>query len=176
LTADVIPLATAAARLDVARSRHPAGRFVADGLPTIEDPAAALVAVAREWDRLHRDLTHGPGALSDDTGYEVLQVMVAGLVHRAARPGLVLTWTQVLAAVRRYEQVRDSDLEPLDVGCSTYAEAVAKADAELDWQLFPLVHGLPSRDACTDCVRTCASVNAWQTRLGCTEHQNGRVI
>lgn len=171
---NVVHLARRASEVERAMRRHPSsGHFTVD-LPSLADPAGAITQVAREWERIHRDLTAGPGALPDEDGYEVLQVMVAALVHRTARAGLVFTWTKVLAAVKRLDQVMDSDLEPFDVGCTSYAEAVAKANTELAWELYPLVHGLPSRDACSDCVRTHASVTSWQPRLGCTQHIGGR--
>lgn len=164
-----------ATRLAAAQQRHPAGRSRLTlaqlaHTPTLQDPAGAITQVARSWERIHRDLTSGPGALTDDQADEALQVMAAGLVHPVARPGLVLTWCQLLLAVQRFDQVRDSDLEPLDIGCTSYAAAVEKASDELDWQLFPLIHGLPARDACTECVRTCESVNRWQPRVGCSKH------
>lgn len=171
MNAEVVDIALHASKLQVSRSRHPAGgAFRVDSLGRIPDPAAALTKVARDWDRLHTDLTSGIGALTDCEAREVLTVMVTALVHPTARAALVFTWDKVLDVVRRHDAVMDSDMEPLDIGCTSYAQAAAKVDSELSWELFPLIHGLPSRDACTDCTRTCSSVNAWQTRLGCTNH------
>lgn len=167
-----------AAQIAAARQRHPSSARsrltlaqLARAIPTVEDPAATLTQVARTWRRLHRELTSGPGALTDDAAAEALQVMVSGLVNAAARPGLCLTWPQVEHAVTRFDQVQDGDLEPLDIGCTSYAQAIDKASDDLAWQLYPLIHGLPSTDACPDCIRTCSTVNHWQTRVACTNHR-----
>lgn len=157
------------ARLAAAIGRHPSS-LNRQPLPLVIDPAAAITQVARTWDRMHRDLTAGPGALDEETGWEVLQVMLGALVHPAARPGLVLTWPQLLEALRRHDQVMDGDLAPDDLSCHTVNDALAKTDGEVQWLLFPLISGLPSRDACSDCIRTCQSANQWQARLGCTNH------
>lgn len=172
MSANVIPLASATSQLQAARLRHPAGNaYTVDTLMLLEDPARALTQVARSWEQLHRCLATGPGALTEADADAALQTLLNALVHRHARAALVLTWPQVRFAVRQLDQVLNGDLEPLDIGCLTTDQAIAHAHGALDWHLYPLIHGLPARDACPVCVRVCSSVNAWQTRRGCTSHR-----
>lgn len=168
--------ATRATQLYIAKQRHPAMRaqLLNAGLPQI-DRARALTALAREWTNLVDDLSSGPDSLSEDEAEATLQVALAGLVHPHAKPGLVFHLPQLRQAVTRRDQMRDGILEPLDVGCHTTEAAVAECDDEIDALLWPLLAGLPLRDACRGCRSSCASVNQWQTQVACDRHDERRL-
>jgi hypothetical protein len=152
-------------------NRHPRTACSAVQLPPI-DPAEALTAVARNWDRIVDALNSGPDALGDDEAHEAAQVMASALVHPAARPSLVFTLPALLAAVRLDEQVRDGDIDPNQIAddCRTLEHAREYTEHAVRCELYPLLHGLPLRDACLRCTHLIADVTRWPTRRGCDAH------
>jgi hypothetical protein len=144
-------------------------RFPPQHLPVI-DRAEALVAVARGWEQIVELFSTGPDSLSEDDAEECTQHLVSSLVHPNAVPVLVMQMPQLRSLVKRRDDLRDGMADPHDEDCHTIDEAVTEMDARIDLVLYPLVHGRPVGDACRQCMRRCASVNAWQPRVSCTWH------
>ncbi|MCW2545392.1 MAG: hypothetical protein JWM40_2944 [Frankiales bacterium] len=173
MSTNVIPLASLAAKQQIARQLHPAGSHL--GLDTVHlpvlDRAHALEVLCRHWEQTVDLFSAGPDCLDPDEAEELMQHLVAAVAHPHMLPALCMQLPQLRAAVTQHDRIRDGDISPYEVGCNTLEQALAAARGELDYELCGFVHGWPARDACPVCVRVRPSVSTWQTRAGCADHR-----
>jgi hypothetical protein len=171
----VTNIATRAATRAGTLARHPStSRLERDVTLPVIDRAQALTVLARNHEAIHTLLSSGTDSLDDDTASEVLQWLASSFVHRLALPSLVFTLPQLISAVRTHDAVRDGEIHPGDLGCHSHQEALQDAADDIDAHLYPLLTGLPLRDACRRCRHT-RPVSRWETQVGCSEHHELRL-
>lgn len=173
MTAPVADLNRLRTSRDLAKAKHPSstGR-PANLAPEIR--ASLLITVARTWDALVDLLAKS--STPDAAEGEVLTICTA-LVHPDAVPALgAFTMPELRRVVDQLDAIERGDISHKDLDdCASYEEAMADARADVDYELWPLLSGRPTREACRGC-RHRLPVHAWRTQIDCPDHREGRAL
>lgn len=161
-------------RRQAAIAQHPSarGRTPADTVPA-EARATLLLIVARTWDPLV-DLfatTQDP-----DRAERSVLALAEALVHPDARPSLgAFGMPELRRLTTQMDAIERGDISHKDLeDCGSYEEALADARSDVDYELWQLLTGTPTRFACRGC-RNRLPVHAWRDQNDCTDHREGQL-
>lgn len=151
---------------DLASVRQAKGSHPASVLLPPAMRAGLLVAVCRSWD-----------ALLDVLDEEHLVNLTSALVHPAVRDGVgAFTLPELCRLLRVQHAIEVGDISHKDLeDCGSYAEALDDAQSNVDYELWPLLSGRPTRDACRSC-RARKAVHQWQPQDTCSDHAPVRAL
>jgi hypothetical protein len=170
--APVADLLDLRARRAAARMRHPS-TLARPSILTPQMRVSLIITVARTWDAL-TDLFTGPKGA--DQAEQCVLGLAEALVHPDARASLgAFGMPELRRLVDHLDAVERGDISHKDLeDCGSYDEALADAQANVDFAVWPLLTGRPTREACRGC-RNRLPVHQWRTQVDCDDHREGRV-
>lgn len=171
LPAPVADLTDLRHRRQAAMAKHPSAQHVVPAASR----ATLLVVVARTWDALV-DLFTSTANPDPDRAEQSVLALATALVHPDARPSLgAFGMPELRRLVDHLDAIERGDLSHKDLeDCGSYEEAVADARSDIDFELWQLLTGTPTRFACRGC-RNRLPVHAWRDQNDCPDHREGRI-
>lgn len=159
-------------RRQTAMAKHPSSQLAADRVPA-ETRTMLLLIVARTWDALVDLFATAQAA---DRAEQSVLALAAALVHPDARPSLgAFGMPELRRLTDQLEAIERGDISHKDLEhCGSYDEAVADAQADIDFEMWQLLTGTPTRLACRGC-RNRLPVHAWRVQNDCPDHVEGRL-
>jgi hypothetical protein len=146
---------------------------------TEDDRAHALRCIASNWDALCDTLTAGPHVLRPEEATDALITLVQRWAHPSLPSETVHEWmTELRNSVNDLTAYECQGYLPLNLEdrfpVHHDSEVVmGLINSDIDGALFPLLRGVTSADACTECRRVMGNVADWRVATDlrrCTVH------